>query len=87
MEKTFGVFLFILIFSFSCLLPSYVSAAKPSLETKIHKLNEATRKNQGLIELDSSLYDEVTSKPRNYSIVILLTALEPQINCVPCKYV
>ncbi|GBC12835.2 oligosaccharyl transferase subunit [Rhizophagus irregularis DAOM 181602=DAOM 197198] len=60
-------------------------AAKPSLETKIHKLNEATRKNQGVIELDSSLYDEFTSKPRNYSIAILLTALDPQINCVPCK--
>ncbi|PKY45123.1 hypothetical protein RhiirA4_515734 [Rhizophagus irregularis] len=84
MEKVF-VFLFILIFSFSCLLPSRVSAAKPSLETKIHKLNEATRKNQGVVELDSSLYDEFTSKPRNYSIAILLTALDPQINCVPCK--
>lgn len=87
MEKVFGAFLFILIFSFSCLLSPHVSAAKPSLEAKIHKLNEAARKNQGVIELDSSLYDEFTSKPRNYSIVILLTALDPQINCVPCKYV
>ncbi|RIA96888.1 hypothetical protein C1645_687376 [Glomus cerebriforme] len=74
-----------LLFSFSFLLPSHVSTAKPSLETKVHKLNEATRKNQGVVELDSNLYDEVTSRPRNYSIVILLTALDPQINCVPCK--
>ena len=81
-EKNFVVFFFILLFSF---LTSYVNTAKPSLELKVHKLNEATRKNQGVIELDSSLYDEVTSKPRNYSIAILLTALDPQINCVPCK--
>ncbi|GES74294.1 oligosaccharyl transferase subunit [Rhizophagus clarus] len=55
MEKFFRAFLFVLIFS---LLTSHASAAKPSLETKLHKLNEATRKNQ---------------------------ALDPQINCVPCK--
>ncbi|CAI2167983.1 14505_t:CDS:2 [Funneliformis geosporum] len=55
------------------------------VETKVQKLNEATRKNQGVVELDSSLYDEIISAPRNYSIAILLTALEPQINCVPCR--
>uniref|UniRef100_A0A1D1Z6I9 Magnesium transporter protein 1 n=1 Tax=Anthurium amnicola TaxID=1678845 RepID=A0A1D1Z6I9_9ARAE len=85
MKKYFVIFLFILLFSFSCLLPSPVSATKPSLETKVHKLNDATRKNQGVVELNSNLYDEVTSKPRNYSIIILLTALDPAINCVPCK--
>ena len=80
-EKNFVIFLLILLFS----LTSYVNTVKPPLELKIHNLNEATRKNQGVIELDSSLYDEVTSKPRNYSIAILLTALDPQINCVPCR--
>ena len=81
-EKNFVAFLYIFLLSF---LTSYVNTAKLSLELKVHKLNEATRKNQGVVELDSSLYDEVTSKPRNYSIAILLTALEPQINCMPCR--
>ncbi|CAG8438458.1 1850_t:CDS:2 [Funneliformis mosseae] len=82
MIKIFVVFIFILV-SLSCLLP--FTNAKPTLETKVHKLNEETRKNQGVVELDSNLYDEFVSAPRNYSIAILLTALEPQINCVPCK--
>ena len=81
-EKRFVVFLFILLFTF---LPSYVNTAKPSLESKLDKLNEAARKNQGVVELDSNLYDEFTAKQRNYSIAILLTALDPLLKCMPCR--
>ncbi|CAG8833968.1 9575_t:CDS:2, partial [Racocetra persica] len=57
----------------------------PSLETKVALLNQASSQNLGVVELDSNLYDEFVAKPRNYSMAILLTALDPQINCIPCK--
>ncbi|CAG8697854.1 16038_t:CDS:2, partial [Racocetra fulgida] len=52
----------------------------PSLETKVTLLNQASSQNLGVVELDSNLYDEFVAKPRNYSMAILLTALDPQIN-------
>ncbi|CAG8801909.1 2594_t:CDS:2, partial [Gigaspora margarita] len=58
---------------------------KPSLESKVALLNQASSQNLGVVELDSNLYDEFVAKPRNYSMAILLTALDPQINCIPCK--
>ncbi|CAG8714741.1 10084_t:CDS:2 [Cetraspora pellucida] len=76
-------FFFIILSSFILLLSCY--AAKPSLETKVALLNQASSQNLGVVELDSNLYDEFVAKPRNYSMAILLTALDPQINCIPCK--
>ncbi|CAG8504776.1 962_t:CDS:2, partial [Cetraspora pellucida] len=53
--------------------------------TKVSLLNQASSQNLGVVELDSNLYDEFVAKPRNYSMAILLTALDPQINCIPCN--
>ncbi|KAF0339852.1 magnesium transporter protein-like protein 1 precursor [Gigaspora margarita] len=77
-------FFFIFLSSFILLL-SLCYAAKPSLESKVALLNQASSQNLGVVELDSNLYDEFVAKPRNYSMAILLTALDPQINCIPCK--
>ncbi|CAG8500430.1 3994_t:CDS:2, partial [Scutellospora calospora] len=53
--------------------------------TKVALLNQISSQNLGVLELDSNLYDEFVDKPRNYSLAVLLTALDPQINCIPCK--
>lgn len=36
-------------------------------------------------KLDDSLYDELTATPRNYSTVVLLTALEARFGCQMCR--
>ncbi|KAG9292054.1 hypothetical protein G9A89_017954 [Geosiphon pyriformis] len=59
-------------------------AVKP-LERKLHKLNEQVIKHDGVVELNSDLFDEFLAKPRNYSFVVLLTALDSSINCQPCR--
>ena len=37
------------------------------------------------LKLDDSVYDELTATPRDYSVAILLTALEPQFGCQTCR--
>ncbi|KAI9782670.1 MAG: oligosaccharyl transferase subunit ost3/OST6 [Peltula sp. TS41687] len=37
------------------------------------------------LKLDDSLYDELTATPRNYSAVLLLTALDPRFGCQMCR--
>ncbi|OZJ05391.1 hypothetical protein BZG36_02011 [Bifiguratus adelaidae] len=41
----------------------------------------------GLIEFDAMDFDEFTSKPRRYGLVLLLTAMSPEFRCTPCKEV
>ncbi|CAG8489165.1 3403_t:CDS:2 [Paraglomus brasilianum] len=69
---------------FYCLFISTTFAAKPSLEIKVAKLNDASKKN-GIVDLDSDLFEEFVAKPRNYSFVALLTAMDSRINCIPCR--
>ncbi|CAG8565593.1 8009_t:CDS:2 [Diversispora eburnea] len=77
-----SIFIFLV---FNIFLLVVCHAAKPSLEAKVSALNQFSTNNKGVVELDSDLYDEFVAKPRNYSMIILLTAMEPQINCQPCK--
>ena len=37
------------------------------------------------LRLDDSSYEELTTTPRNYSVVILLTALEARFGCQLCR--
>ncbi|KAF9434040.1 oligosaccharyl transferase subunit ost3/OST6 [Entomortierella beljakovae] len=66
---------------------SHLAAAQSNgdvLEKKISRLQAKAVKSKGLIEMDSIAFDEVMAKPRNYSMVILFTAVGPEFNCVPC---
>lgn len=54
---------------------------------KVSKLQAKATKTKGVIELDSLAFDDVLAKPRNYSMVVLFTAISPEFQCVPCKYV
>jgi oligosaccharyltransferase complex subunit gamma len=42
-------------------------------------------KRSGVIPLNSKLFDDITSTPRNYSVSIALTALPGQYKCEPCR--
>ena len=37
------------------------------------------------LKLDDSIYEDLTALPRNYSVVVLLTALEARFGCRLCK--
>jgi OST3 / OST6 family, transporter family len=39
----------------------------------------------GIIEFGGKDFDEFTSKPRRYGLVVLLTAMSPEFRCTPCK--
>jgi hypothetical protein len=66
-------------------LPSLVLAAgRADPSEKADKFRALARKNNGLVVLDSALYEELVDGPRDYSIGILLTAVAPQYSCGPC---
>ncbi|KAJ1310297.1 hypothetical protein OPQ81_007037 [Rhizoctonia solani] len=49
------------------------------------KLASLAAKNGGVIKLDSELYDVITSKDREWSAVVQLTAMGDQFKCAPCR--
>lgn len=55
------------------------------LAQKVSRLEAQAAKGRGVIELDSMTFDEVMATPRNYSMVVLFTAISPEFQCVPCK--
>lgn len=75
-------------------LCSTVSAASAStdkqqqLSPRQVKLHSLASKNNGIVPLTSQLYDELLqdtpSNPRDYSVSIILTALNPKFGCQPC---
>ncbi|KAF9924003.1 oligosaccharyl transferase subunit ost3/OST6 [Mortierella alpina] len=54
------------------------------LQTKVTRLQAKAAKTKGIIELDTNAFEEVMAKPRNYSMVVLFTAISPEFNCAPC---
>lgn len=54
-------------------------------DVKKDKLISLADKNTGVITLNSNSYERFTEGKRNYGIVVLLTALDSQFNCVPCR--
>jgi oligosaccharyltransferase complex subunit gamma len=47
----------------------------------------ASKSKNGIIKLDSAMYDELLDSDRDYSALVLLTALAPQFKCQPCQWV
>ena len=45
----------------------------------------ASKSKNGIIKLDSAMYDELLASDRDYSALVLLTALAPQFKCQPCQ--
>lgn len=50
------------------------------------RLVAARSKDTGLVALESVPdYDLIVAPPRNYSVAVLLTAVNSGVNCVPCQ--
>ncbi|RPA88944.1 hypothetical protein L873DRAFT_1823719 [Choiromyces venosus 120613-1] len=65
----------------STLLPTVLADSKVSKFTSL----TAGSKLKGIVRLTDALYTEFTSAPRNYSAVVLLTALDQRFSCALCQ--
>ena len=72
---------FQLIFSLLCVV-SCAFCASPSPD-KFEKYQSLSR--FGPLDLNDSLYEDITSKPHDYYVAILLTASEPRFGCILCR--
>lgn len=66
----------------SALLPTTFADEKVN---KFTSLAAPANPHKGIIKLDDSLYDELTTAPRNYTAVVLLTALNQKFKCQLCR--
>lgn len=65
------------------LLPFTALAAK---KTSSDRFNDFRSKSlSGPLKLDDSSYGQLTKSPRDYSVAVLLTALETRFGCVLCR--
>jgi oligosaccharyltransferase complex subunit gamma len=67
--------------------PANAQTTEELIAKKVSRLQAKAAKSKGIIELDSIAFDDVLAKPRNYSMVVLFTAISPEFQCAPCKYV
>lgn len=75
------------LLSSSLALSSVILSALGQRTPQSIKLEQLSRANNGIINIDSALYDEITQNPRDYSVSIVLTAMGPQYKCQPCQSV
>ena len=62
-----------------------LALAIPALADRSKWVELASKSKNGIIKLDSASYDELLSADRDYSALVLLTALAPQFKCEPCQ--
>jgi oligosaccharyltransferase complex subunit gamma len=76
----------LLAYSALSLCSSLVSAQE--LSSRLSKFHSLASKNNGVVPLTSATYDELIhespSDPREYSVSVILTALNPKFGCQPC---
>ncbi|KAF9178667.1 oligosaccharyl transferase subunit ost3/OST6, partial [Haplosporangium sp. Z 767] len=69
---------------------SFAVDAQPAsgelLQKKVSRLQAKASANKGIIELDTKAFEEVMAMPRNYSMVVLFTAVGPEFQCAPCLH-
>ncbi|RPB29570.1 hypothetical protein L211DRAFT_832278 [Terfezia boudieri ATCC MYA-4762] len=65
------------------------AASTPQKETKLQRLTSlatsSARSGPGPISLSDKSFEDLTSAPRNYTALVLLTALDPRFGCHLCK--
>jgi hypothetical protein len=67
-----------------CLLPAISLAVKKDLGSRFEDYHAKSLLSAPL-KLDDASYDELTGAPRNFSVVVLLTALEARFGCQLCR--
>ncbi|KAL3469467.1 hypothetical protein BJX99DRAFT_241248 [Aspergillus californicus] len=73
--------LFALVTSLLYLTP--ISLAVTSSSDKFDRYQSLSR--LAPIQLDDSSYDDITSKPRDYHVAVILTAMEARFGCALCR--
>jgi oligosaccharyltransferase complex subunit gamma len=66
------------------LLPAAALAAKKPAADKFDQFHTKALVSTPL-KLDDSVYAKLTAAPRNYSVAVLLTALEARFGCALCR--
>ena len=67
-----------------CLLPLTSVAATKDLGNRFEEYH-AKSLSSAPLKLDDASYDELTTAPRDFSIAVLLTALEARFGCQLCR--
>lgn len=69
----------------TALLPLASLAAKSSSADRFDKFNAKQLSAAGSVRLDDKSYGDLTKTPRDYSVAVLLTALEARFGCGLCN--
>lgn len=69
----------------AALLPFTALAAKKSSGDRFQTYNSKQLSASGSVKLDDKAYADLTKTPRDYSVAVLLTALEPRFGCGLCR--
>lgn len=57
-----------------------------SSDGKLEKIKSLQKKaSSGVIKLDSTSFTQLTSGPRNFSLIVVFTALDARFGCQPCR--
>jgi oligosaccharyltransferase complex subunit gamma len=68
----------------AAVLPLSSLAAKKSSADRFNDFHTKSF-SSGALKLDDTSYSELTKSPRDYSVAVLLTALETRFGCVLCR--
>lgn len=68
-------------------LGAFLLSGTPSLarDAEVRQYAALAKAGGGVVKLDDRLYEDIIAGPRNYSVSIVLTALNPQFKCMPCR--
>lgn len=69
----------------AALLPFTALAAKKSSADRFATYHSKQLSNGSPVKLDDKSYTELTKSPRDYSVAVLLTALEARFGCKLCN--
>lgn len=70
----------------AALLPfTALAAKKPSTSDTFDLYRKQQIKEGGVIKVDDGIYSQMTKAPRDYSVAVLLTALESRFGCNLCQ--
>lgn len=67
------------------LLLSFVSGVLSASSTQDKFATYQSLSRSGPIDLDSASYEDLTSTPRDYYAVVILTATDPRFGCLLCR--
>lgn len=69
----------------ACLLPLTALAAKKPSGDRFSDFRTQQLAASGPLKLDDDSYNKLTAAPRDYSVAVLLTALEARFGCQLCQ--